>query len=103
MTGISEITLFSKCGRRGPDLKGGAMNRIEKKEIAPDAAKLFEQEVLQLEPDIPRKELCDMVDDYIYYQTDGVSKEEAHAIVDITCRLSSTEAQWRFTLGNSPR
>jgi hypothetical protein len=77
------------------------MNRIEKKEIAPDAAKLLEQEVLQLEPDIPRKELCDMVDDYIYYQTDGVSKEEAHAIVDITCRLSSTEARWRFTVSNS--
>jgi len=76
------------------------MNRIEKKEIAPDAAKLFEQEVLQLEPDIPREKLCDMVDDYIYYQTDGVSKEEAHAIVDITCRLSMKEAQWRFTLSN---
>ena len=58
----------------------------------------FEQEVLQLEPEIPRGELCDMVDDYIYYQTDGVSREEAHAIVDITCRLPLTEAAWRFTL-----
>jgi len=80
---------------------GDDMNRVERKEIAPEAAKLFEQEVLQLEPDISRKELCDMVDDYIYYQTDGVSKEEAHAIVDITCRLSLTEAPWRFTLRNT--
>jgi hypothetical protein len=64
------------------------MNRIEKKEIAPEAAKLFEQEVLEVKPDIPREELCDMVDDYLYYQTDDMSKKEAHAIVDITCRLS---------------
>ena len=76
------------------------MNRIEKKEIAPDAAKLFEEEVLQLEPDISREDLCDMVDDYIYYQTDGVSREEAHAIVDITCILSLKESQWRFILSN---
>ncbi len=67
------------------------MNRIEKKEIAPGAARLFEQEVLELKPDIPRKELCDMVDEYIYYQTDDMSKEEAHAIVDITCRLALRE------------
>ncbi len=65
------------------------MNRIEKKETAPIAAKLFEEEVLELNPDIPRKELCDMVDDYIYYQTDDMSKIEAHAIVDISCRLPS--------------
>ena len=63
------------------------MNRIENKEMAADAAKLFKEEVRELMPDIPRKELCDMVDDYIYYQTDDVSKEEAHAIVDVTCRL----------------
>jgi hypothetical protein len=63
------------------------MNRIEKKEIAPEAAKLFEEEVLEVKPDIPREELCDMVDDYIYYQTDDMSKKEAHAIVDKTCRL----------------
>jgi hypothetical protein len=63
------------------------MNRVEKKESAPDAARLFEQEVLELNPDISRKELCDMVDDYIYYQTDTLSKEEARAIVDKTCRL----------------
>jgi hypothetical protein len=63
------------------------MNRIENKEMAVDAAKLFTEEVRELMPDIPRKELCDMVDDYIYYQTNDVSKEEAHAIVDVTCRL----------------
>ena len=61
------------------------MNRIEKKETAPEAAKLFEEEVLEVKPDIPREQLCDMVDDYIYYQTDDMSKEEAHAIVDVTC------------------
>ena len=71
------------------------MNRIEKKEIAPEAARLFEQEVLELKPDIPRKELCDMVDEYIYYQTDDMSKEEAHAIVDITCRLALKETGQR--------
>lgn len=65
------------------------MNRIERKEIAPDAAKLFQEEVRELKPDISRAELCDMVDDYIYYQTDDISKEEAHAIVDVTCRSSS--------------
>ena len=71
------------------------MNRIEKKETAPEAARLFEQEVLELKPDIPRKELCDMVDEYIYYQTDDMSKEEAHAIVDITCRLALKETEPR--------
>jgi len=63
------------------------MNRIEKKEMAPDAAKIFKEEVLASVPDIPRKELCAMVDDYIYYQTDDVSREEAHAIIDATCVL----------------
>ncbi len=62
------------------------MNRIEKKEMAPEAARLFEEEVLDLKPDVPRKELCDMVDDYIYFQTDDLSKEEAHTIVDKGCR-----------------
>ena len=71
------------------------MNRIGRKDIAPDAALLFEQEVLGLKPDVGRAELCDMVDDYIYYQTDGMSKGEAHAIVDITCRLALKEAEWR--------
>jgi hypothetical protein len=63
------------------------MNRIEKKETATDAAKLFKEEVRELMPDIPRKELCDMVDDYIYYQTDAMSRQEADAIVETTCIL----------------
>jgi hypothetical protein len=70
--------------------KGGIMNRIEKKETAGDAAKLFKEEVRGLGPDIPRKELCDMVDDYIYYQTDDMSRKEADAIVEATCRLKDT-------------
>jgi hypothetical protein len=69
------------------------MNRIEKKEIAPGAARLFEEEVLGLKPDIPREELCDMVDDYVYYQTDDMSKEEAHTIVDTTCRSATKGAK----------
>jgi hypothetical protein len=62
------------------------MNRIENKGMITDAATLFAEEVRELMPDISRKELCDMVDDYIYYQTDDVSKEEAHAAVNRTCR-----------------
>jgi hypothetical protein len=62
------------------------MNRIENKEMAADAARLFEQEVLGLKPDIPRKELCDLVDEYIYYQTDDMSRREAHAVSNETCR-----------------
>ena len=65
------------------------MNRIEKKEMAADAAKLFKAEVLELKPDIPRNELCAMVDDYIYYQTDGMSREETHAVIKATCILNS--------------
>jgi len=61
------------------------MNRFEKKDTASDAAKLFEEEVRELIPDIPREELCDMVDEYIYYQTDNLSKQEADAIVEATC------------------
>ncbi len=71
------------------------MNRIEKKETAPDAARLFQAEVLELKPDVPREELCDMVDDFIYYQTDDMSKEEARAIVDATCRLAKKKAERR--------
>jgi hypothetical protein len=56
---------------------------------------LFEEEVLELKPDIPRKELCDMVDEYIYYQSDDVSKEEAHAVVDVTCRSAPKPAPKR--------
>jgi hypothetical protein len=63
------------------------MNRIEKKETATDAAKLFQEEVRELMPDIPREELCDMVDDFIYYQTDAMSRQEADAIVEATCLL----------------
>lgn len=62
------------------------MNRIEQKGMMADAATLFAEEVRNLKPEISRKELCDMVDDYIYYQTDGVSKDEAHAVVNRTCR-----------------
>jgi hypothetical protein len=83
--GVSQATA-SRC--RFPGVKGGIMNRIEKKETAADAAKLFQEEVRELMPDIPRKELCDMVDDYIYYQTDDMSKEEAHAVVEATCILN---------------
>jgi hypothetical protein len=71
------------------------MNKIEKKEIAPDAARLFEEEVLGLNPDISRKELCDLVNDYIYYQSDDMGKEEAHAIVDVTCRSGLKETKQR--------
>jgi hypothetical protein len=71
------------------------MNKIEKKEIAPDAARLFEEEVLGLKPDISRNELCDLVNDYIYYQTDDMGKEEAHAIVDVTCRSGLKETKRR--------
>jgi len=63
------------------------MNRIEKKEMAADAANHFKEEVLAVMPGVPRKELCDMVDDYIYYQTDDLGKEEAHAVVEATCRV----------------
>lgn len=64
------------------------MNRIERKEEIADAARLFKEEVIELMPDIPRTELCNMVDEYLYYQTDDVSKEEVHAVVDVTCRLA---------------
>jgi hypothetical protein len=63
------------------------MKRIENKETAADAAKLFKEEVRELMPDIPRKELCEIVDEYIYYQTDDLSKQEADAIVEATCIL----------------
>jgi hypothetical protein len=62
------------------------MNRIERKEIVSDAANIFKEEVLASSPDISRRELCDMVDDYIYYQTDDISRNEAVAVVDTTCR-----------------
>ncbi len=73
------------------------MNRIEKKETAPEASRLFKEEILELKPDVPRDELCDMVDDFIYYQTDDMSKEEAHAIVDVTCRLAENKTEKHST------
>ena len=71
------------------------MNRIEKKELAPDAARLFEEEVLELIPDISRTELCAMVDDFIYYQTDRMSREEARALVDRICRRTADSTKGR--------
>ena len=65
------------------------MNRIEKKELAEDAAKYFKEEVLELMPDISRKELCNMVEDYIYYQTEDLGKAEASKVVETTCRLKA--------------
>jgi len=64
------------------------MNRIERKEAAPVAARLFEEEVLELSPDIARAELCDMVEDFVYYQTDGMGREEALELVDRGCRTA---------------
>lgn len=61
------------------------MNRIEKKEMAPDAARLFKEEVLKIMPDAPREKVCSMVDDYIYYQQDELNRDEAHAIIEETC------------------
>ncbi len=56
------------------------MNRIEKKETVKGAAKLFEDEVLELQPDIPRDTLCGMVGEYAYYQQDDMTKEDADVI-----------------------
>lgn len=69
------------------------MNRIERKALAPDAAKLFEAEVLAIWPDIPRDELCAMVDDFIFYQTDGLARSEAKAIVDRGCRAADRKKE----------
>ncbi len=82
--------------RRFVGFKGGIMNRIEKKEMAPQAAKLFKAEILELRSDIPRKELCDMVDDYIYYQTNDMTRVEAYAIADMACRLDLYRAEARL-------
>ncbi len=64
------------------------MNRIENKNSAPGAALLFEKEILEVAADVPRDELCHMVDEYIYYQTDGMTRDEARTIVDRTCRTA---------------
>ena len=69
------------------------MNRIGQKALAPDAAKLFEAEVLSIWPDIPADELCDMVDDFIYYQTDGLARSEAKEIVDRGCRAANRQKE----------
>ncbi len=61
------------------------MNRIENKESITGAAAIFQEEVLELQPDIPREELCGMVDEYIFYQQDDVTREEAHKVVEETC------------------
>jgi len=50
-----------------------------------EAAKYFKEEVLDIMPDIPRKELSDMVGEYIYYQQANVGKDEAHEVVEETC------------------
>ncbi len=61
------------------------MNRIEKKKSAPSAAKLFEEEVRGINPETPREVVCHMVDDYLYYQQDDITRDEAHHIVEETC------------------
>lgn len=62
------------------------MNRIGNRKLAPYASRLFQEEVLGLMKDVPREELCAMVDDFIYYQTDEMTRAEARAVVDATCR-----------------
>ena len=53
------------------------MNRIERKETAPDAAKLFEEEVREISPEIPREILCNMVDDYLILSTGRPHQERS--------------------------
>jgi hypothetical protein len=60
------------------------MNRIENRDTASGAAKLFEDEVLELEPDIARSDLCGMVGEYVYYQQDDITRTDAQAIEE-TC------------------
>ncbi len=60
------------------------MNRIEKKETVQGAAKLFEDEILELQPDISRDTLCGMVGEYAYYQQDDMTKEDAE-VIEKTC------------------
>lgn len=61
------------------------MNRIEDKEMVAEAAKYFREEVLEYIPDIPRQDLCRMVDSYIYYQQSDVTRDEARAVTEETC------------------
>lgn len=49
-------------------------------------------------PDCLRRkfsDVCDLVNDYIYYQTDDMGKEEARTIVDVTCRSGSKKTKQR--------
>jgi hypothetical protein len=65
-------------------LEGGNMNKTFDKWTV-DAANYFKEEVLDIEPDISRKDLSDMVGEYIYYQQADVGKDEAHEVVQATC------------------
>ncbi len=62
------------------------MNRIESKDTVAGAAQHFENEVLELQPDISRSVLCAMVGEYVYYQQDDVTRDDAHSIEE-TCLL----------------
>lgn len=61
------------------------MNRIEDKGMVTEAAKYFKEEVRKMAPGIDREELCEMVDEYIYYQQDDMTRAEAHKVVEETC------------------
>ena len=63
------------------------MNRIENKGMVNEAAKYFKEEVLEAMPDIDRENLCEMVDKYIYYQQDDMTRDEAHRVIEETCLL----------------
>jgi hypothetical protein len=56
----------------------------ELKKLPPTLHRYFKG-ILEVIPDIPRKELCDMVDDHSYHQTNDRKKKEAYAIVETTC------------------
>ena len=62
------------------------MNRIESKETVAGAAKLFEEEVREQQPDISSGELCGMVKEYVYYQQDDMTREDARKVEE-TCLL----------------
>ena len=62
------------------------MNRIEDKGMVTEAAKYFKEEVLDMmAPGIDQETVCDMVDDFIYYQQDDMTRAEAHKVVEETC------------------
>ncbi len=62
------------------------MNKTDEK-WAVDAAKYFREEVLDIMPDIPREELSEMVEEYVYYQQANVGKKEALKVVAETCAV----------------